>query len=98
MKHLGDGLMVVFERSAIDAVDCATAMHEMAAGFDPDDPVELRRFTRFATGAAGERIADQVESDEFFIFTNGPHEAEVLGDYVSEATASMAAFRNRYGV
>lgn len=47
---------------------------------------------------AGERIADQVESDEFFIFTNGPHEAEVLGDYVSEATAAMAAFRNRYGV
>lgn len=47
---------------------------------------------------AGERIADQVESDAFFIFTNGPHEAEVLGDYVSEATAAMAAFRARYGV
>ena len=47
---------------------------------------------------AGERIADQVESDSFFIFTNGPDEAEVLGDYVGEATAAMAAFRDRYGV
>ncbi len=47
---------------------------------------------------AGERIADQVETDDFFIFTNGPHEAEVLGDYVREATTAMAAFRERYGV
>jgi hypothetical protein len=30
---------------------------------------------------AGERIADQVESDAFFIFTNGPDEAEVLDDW-----------------
>lgn len=51
-----------------------------------------------AAATAGERIADQVETDDFFIFTNGPHEAEVLGDYVSEATAAMAAFRTRYGV
>lgn len=51
-----------------------------------------------AAATAGERIADQVESDAFFIFTNGPHEAEVLGDYVSEATAAMAAFQTRYGV
>jgi len=47
---------------------------------------------------AGERIADQVESDAFFIFTNGPDEAEVLGDYTREAGAAMAAFRERYGV
>jgi hypothetical protein len=47
---------------------------------------------------AGERIAEQVESDEFFIFTNGPDEAEVLETYVDEATAAMAAFRARYGV
>jgi len=39
-----------------------------------------------------------VESDDFFIFTNGPPRGEVLGDYVGEATAAMAAFRARYGV
>ncbi len=47
---------------------------------------------------AGERIADQVEADDFFIFTNGPDEAEVLGDFTGEAMAAMAAFRGRYGV
>ena len=47
---------------------------------------------------AGERIADQVESDAFFIFTNGPDEAEVIDTYQSEVTAAMAAFRQRYGV
>jgi len=47
---------------------------------------------------AGERIADQVESDAFFIFTNGPDEAEVLDSFTREAGAAMAAFRNRYGV
>lgn len=47
---------------------------------------------------AGERIVDQVESDAFFIFTNGPDEAEVLDDFTREAQAAMAAFRQRYGV
>ncbi|MDO8297815.1 MAG: SDR family NAD(P)-dependent oxidoreductase [Caulobacter sp.] len=47
---------------------------------------------------AGERIADQVETDEFFIFTNGPDEAEVLETFTIEANAAMAAFRQRYGV
>jgi len=42
VKHLGDGLMVVFEHSAVDAVNCAAAMHRTAGEFDPDDPVALR--------------------------------------------------------
>ncbi|UDY34429.1 adenylate/guanylate cyclase domain-containing protein [Dermatobacter hominis] len=42
VKHLGDGLMVVFERSSIDAIECAAAMHEAARAVDPDDPVHLR--------------------------------------------------------
>lgn len=48
--------------------------------------------------AAGERIVEQVEADAFFIFTNGPNEAEVIDGYQSEVTAAMAAFRQRYGV
>lgn len=47
---------------------------------------------------AGERIAEQVEADDFFIFTNGPDEAEVIESYQSEVTAAMAGFRERYGV
>ena len=47
---------------------------------------------------AGDRIADQVESDAFFIFTNGPDEAEVIDTYQAEVTAAMAGFRARYGV
>jgi len=47
---------------------------------------------------AGERIADQVEADSFFIFTNGPDEAEVLSDFTREAGEAMSAFRSRYGV
>lgn len=48
--------------------------------------------------AAGERIVQQVETDDFFIFTNGPNEAEVIDTYQAEVTAAMAAFRQRYGV
>jgi NAD(P)-dependent dehydrogenase (short-subunit alcohol dehydrogenase family) len=47
---------------------------------------------------AGERIVEQVEDDQFFIFTNGPDEAEVLETFAAEATAAMTAFRRRYGV
>ncbi|MFZ5670795.1 MAG: SDR family NAD(P)-dependent oxidoreductase [Pseudomonadota bacterium] len=47
---------------------------------------------------AGERIVDQVKSDAFFIFTNGPNEAEVIETYQAEVTAAIAAFRARYGV
>ena len=46
---------------------------------------------------AGERIADQVEDDQFFIFTNGPDETEVATDYQTEIMAALGAFNNRYG-
>jgi NADP-dependent 3-hydroxy acid dehydrogenase YdfG len=46
---------------------------------------------------AGERIADQVEDDQFFIFTNGPDETEVATDYQTEIMAALATFNNRYG-
>jgi class 3 adenylate cyclase len=39
VKNLGDGLMVVFQRSAIDALVCAQAMHREAAALDATDPV-----------------------------------------------------------
>ena len=42
VKNLGDGLMVVFERSAIDAIRCADQMHDAAERFDRVDPVLLR--------------------------------------------------------
>ncbi len=42
IKNLGDGLMVVFEHSTIDAIHCAAKMHESVAGLDPDDPARLR--------------------------------------------------------
>jgi NAD(P)-dependent dehydrogenase (short-subunit alcohol dehydrogenase family) len=48
--------------------------------------------------AAGERIVEQVEADDFFIFTNGPNEAAVLETFTAEAGAAMARFRARYGV
>ncbi len=42
---------------------------------------------------AGERIADQIEADSFFIFTNGPEESEVSDTYVEEVQAALAKFR-----
>ncbi len=42
VKNLGDGLMVVFEHSTIDAIECAARMHTAAAGIDRVDPVHLR--------------------------------------------------------
>ena len=58
--------------------------------------VPMSRSLPFAT--AGERIVEQVEADAFFIFTNGPNEAEVIETYQAEVTAAMAAVRQRYGV
>ncbi|MBL8349925.1 MAG: cadmium-translocating P-type ATPase [Burkholderiaceae bacterium] len=63
-----------------------------------DDPVELRRFTRFATGAAGERIADSS------LRISGMHCAACAGtieqalsrvDGVLEATVSASGERAR---
>src|SRR4051812_46982132 len=42
VKNLGDGLMVVFPRSAVAALVCAREMHRAAAAVDPEDPVQLR--------------------------------------------------------
>lgn len=59
-----------------------------------DGEIPMSRNLPFAT--AGERIVDQVEAGAFFIFTNGPNEAEVIDRYQSEVTAAIAAFRERY--
>lgn len=42
VKNLGDGVMVVFPTSAVDAIACALEMHELAASLDPHDPALLR--------------------------------------------------------
>jgi class 3 adenylate cyclase len=42
VSNAGDGLMVVFPVRAVDAVACATRMHERVAGLDADDPPRLR--------------------------------------------------------
>ena len=42
VKHLGDGLMVVFPRSAVRALSCASDLHVAARAVDSDDPVQLR--------------------------------------------------------
>jgi class 3 adenylate cyclase/pimeloyl-ACP methyl ester carboxylesterase len=42
VKHLGDGVMAVFERSTIAALECAQKMHRRFEDFAKDDPVRLR--------------------------------------------------------
>ena len=42
VKNTGDGLMVVFEHSTVDALQCAVLMHDRVASVDPEDPVRLR--------------------------------------------------------
>ena len=42
VKHLGDGLMIVFEHSAVRALSCARDLHTAAEAVDADDPVQLR--------------------------------------------------------
>ncbi len=42
VKTLGDGLMAVFERSTIGALECAVRMHAAAESFDLEDPLHLR--------------------------------------------------------
>jgi Adenylate and Guanylate cyclase catalytic domain len=42
IKFLGDGLMVVFRASTLDALTCALTMHDNAASLDPFDPPLLR--------------------------------------------------------
>ncbi len=42
VSSAGDGLMVVFPDSVVDAVTCAVAMHRTVALLDPHDPPRLR--------------------------------------------------------
>jgi class 3 adenylate cyclase len=42
IKMLGDGMMMVFRASTIDALTCAMALHENVASLDPLDPPLLR--------------------------------------------------------
>jgi hypothetical protein len=42
VSNAGDGLMVVFPVRAVDAVACATQMHERVASLDTADPPRLR--------------------------------------------------------
>ncbi|MGI9577476.1 MAG: adenylate/guanylate cyclase domain-containing protein [Microthrixaceae bacterium] len=42
VKHLGDGIMVVFERSTISALECARLMHGAVDGLEREDPVAIR--------------------------------------------------------
>jgi hypothetical protein len=42
VKNTGDGVMVVFRHSAVDAVTCSVTMHELVEGLDPAQPATLR--------------------------------------------------------
>ncbi len=42
VKHLGDGLMVVFEHSAVRALSCARDLHMASRWIDTEDPISLR--------------------------------------------------------
>jgi class 3 adenylate cyclase len=56
VKNTGDGLMVVFRHSALDAVSCAVAMHESVAGLDVDDPVQI--YVGISAGEAAQDNGD----------------------------------------
>src|SRR6476620_11404178 len=42
IKNTGDGAMVVFRESTVDAVACATAMHENVERLQADPPLRIR--------------------------------------------------------
>ena len=42
VSSAGDGMMVVFPDSVVDAVACAIDMHPAVAALDPHDPPQLR--------------------------------------------------------
>jgi class 3 adenylate cyclase/pimeloyl-ACP methyl ester carboxylesterase len=42
VKNTGDGLMVVFRDSAVDAVTCASKMHDRVEALDVDEPAFVR--------------------------------------------------------
>lgn len=53
IKSLGDGVMVVFQASILDALKCAVDLHENCASIDLDDPPLLR------IGLASGEIAEE---------------------------------------
>ena len=56
VKNLGDGLLVVFRRSTVAALDCAHDLHLAIESIDPLDPLELR--VGVSAGEAAEENAD----------------------------------------
>ena len=42
VKNTGDGVMVVFRHSAVDAVTCSVRMHDLVEALEPDQPAGLR--------------------------------------------------------
>lgn len=56
IKTLGDGLLVVFRRSTVDALHCAHQLHQSVTSLDPADPVRLR--VGVSAGEAAEEDGD----------------------------------------
>ena len=56
VKNTGDGLMVVFRHSALDAVACAVSMHESVGDLDADEPIQL--YVGISAGEAAEDDGD----------------------------------------
>jgi class 3 adenylate cyclase len=54
VKHLGDGVMAVFNTSSLDALLAARDLHDVVRSLDPDDPPRLR---------IGVSVGDVSESD-----------------------------------
>ncbi len=60
VKNLGDGLMVVFRHSTVDAVACAVDMHDSVAGLDDQHPVQIR------VGIGAGEVAHEEADDDWF--------------------------------
>jgi len=56
VKNTGDGLMVVFRHSAVDAVACAVAMHAETEALDADNPAGL--YVGISAGEAADEDGD----------------------------------------
>ena len=56
IKNLGDGLLVVFRSSTVDALHCAHDLHDAVSSLDDDDPVLLR--VGVSAGEAAEEDGD----------------------------------------
>ena len=58
VKNTGDGVMVVFRHSAVDAVTCSVRMHDGVEALDPQRPAAIR------VGIAAGEVAS--ESGDWF--------------------------------